>query len=221
MPSSTFINLPQEKKERLMQKFYEEFSQGTYQEASISKIVSDLQIAKGSIYKYFKNKQDLYYYLIECASDKKLQYIERELKSYDPGTMDLLWAIIQTGSRFDIENPLITRFLNRVATDTHDGFDRDIRKDLMKQSSDFIRGFVLKGQADGEIRTDIDAATLTHYINLVLAGTGSMLAAKHGLALDDYLDQARSEFTETSEPPLMQELHAVYTLLNTGIKKQT
>lgn len=219
MPSSTFVNLPAEKREKLMNKFYDEFSKNSYREASISKIVADLKIAKGSIYKYFENKQDLYFYLIECAAQTKLKQIGRQLSenSYD----DMLWAIIETGSEFDINNPVLTRFLNRVLTDSHEEFDRDIKGEIRDKSYTYILGVVQQGIENGSIRTDINKETISHYINTVLTHTGLILAAKHGQNLDDFLEDARNEYAgDSTQNSLKKELREVYKLLISGIKKQ-
>lgn len=219
MPSSTFVNLPAEKREKLMNKFYDEFSKNSYREASISKIVADLKIAKGSIYKYFENKQDLYFYLIECAAQTKLKQIGRQLSenSYD----DMLWAIIETGSEFDINNPVLTRFLNRVLTDSHEEFDRDIKGEIRDKSYTYILGVVQQGIKNGSIRTDINKETISHYINTVLTHTGLILAAKHGQNLDDFLEDARNEYAgDSTQNSLKKELREVYKLLISGIKKQ-
>lgn len=219
MPSSTFLNLPAEKREKLMNKFYDEFSKNSYREASISKIVADLKIAKGSIYKYFENKQDLYFYLIECAAQTKLKQIGRQLSenSYD----DMLWAIIETGSEFDINNPVLTRFLNRVLTDSHEEFDRDIKGEIRDKSYTYILGVVQQGIENGSIRTDINKETISHYINTVLTHTGLILAAKHGQNLDDFLEDARNEYAgDSTQNSLKKELREVYKLLISGIKKQ-
>lgn len=219
MPSSTFLNLPNEKREKLMNKFYDEFSKNSYREASISKIVADLKIAKGSIYKYFENKQDLYFYLIECAAQTKLKELGSKLSenSYD----DMLWAIIETGSEFDINHPVLTRFLNRVLTDSHEEFDRDIKGEIGDKSYTYILGVVQQGIENGSIRTDVNKETISHYINTVLTHTGLILAAKHGQNLDDYLDNARSECAaDSTQNSLKKELKEIYELLVSGIKKQ-
>lgn len=220
MPSSTFLNLPAEKREKLMTKFYDEFSKNSYSEASISKIVADLKIAKGSIYKYFENKQDLYFYLIECAAQTKLKHIGSKLSRTEKD--DMLWAIIEIGSEFDINNPVLTRFLNRVLTDSHDDFDRDIKGQIRDESYKYILGVVEQGIKNETIRIDVDKQTISHYINTVLTHTGLILAAKHGQNLDDFLDGARSEYAaDSNQYSLKKELRGIYELLISGIQNNS
>jgi len=219
MPSATFDRLPQEKHERIIQKCFEEFSANSYKEASISKIVSELRIAKGSIYKYFENKHDLYVYLIERAAEIKLSYIAHQLDGRLDADTDLLWEVVQSGSAFDVRHPLITRFLNRVLSDSSNENDAQIKDFIQEKSNAFLLGYVQKGQKSGAIRSDIDTQTISLYINMVLTGAGSMLAQKHNTNLDDYLHQFQ-DAKDIADTTLVGELEDIYKLLQNGIKKQ-
>ena len=53
----TFLNLPPEKKERVVAAALGEFADKGYQQASLNTMVAASGIAKGSIYQYFKDKQ--------------------------------------------------------------------------------------------------------------------------------------------------------------------
>lgn len=70
MPSQTFVNLPEEKRIRIIQAAKEEFSQYSFYDASINRIIKEAQIPRGSFYRYFENKEDLFLYLLnEYKSD--------------------------------------------------------------------------------------------------------------------------------------------------------
>ncbi len=60
MPSQTFFNLPKEKRDTLIKIALNEFSANEYNSASVSRIVKETGIAKGSFYQYFQDKKDLY-----------------------------------------------------------------------------------------------------------------------------------------------------------------
>ena len=65
MPSATFCNLKEEKRERLIAAAIDEFASNLYVEASINRIIKNCQISRGSFYMYFNDKEDLYFYLLE------------------------------------------------------------------------------------------------------------------------------------------------------------
>jgi TetR/AcrR family transcriptional regulator len=75
MPKQTFLNLTDKKRNQLVATALKEFADRDYNTASVSKIVERAGIAKGSFYQYFKDKQDLYLYLVAIASQKMLDFI--------------------------------------------------------------------------------------------------------------------------------------------------
>lgn len=60
MPTETFHNLPQEKKQIILDAAKKEFSTVAFHDASINKIIKEAGISRGSFYMYFKDKEDLY-----------------------------------------------------------------------------------------------------------------------------------------------------------------
>jgi AcrR family transcriptional regulator len=210
MPSGTFCNLSSEKRERIIQKCYVEFSQNSFREASVSKIVSDLGIAKGSIYKYFNDKQDLYFYLIDRAAEAKLTSIAKAAEE----AQDVLWKIMKAGAVFDLENPLITGFLHRVFSDSHT-FEPDIRTQLISRSCDFLMSYLKDAQERGGIRRDIDARLVSLFVNTVLTGAGTMLASLNGGVPDAFLADAQA--SKQKRDALFAGLADIYKLLMQGI----
>ena len=65
MPTKTFFNLPEAKRQRLMDAVWEEFSTYPYAEASINRIIQAADISRGSFYQYFSGKQDVFSYLLQ------------------------------------------------------------------------------------------------------------------------------------------------------------
>src|SRR5262245_15186307 len=77
MPKQTFLNLPDDKREAFTAIALEEFAGNDYNTASISKIVEIAGIAKGSVYQYFDDKQDLFMYLLDHANETMLGLIQQ------------------------------------------------------------------------------------------------------------------------------------------------
>lgn len=68
MPSTTFFNLPSEKREKLLAAARAEFARVPYAEASINKMIQAADIPRGSFYMYFRDKEELFLYLMgECG----------------------------------------------------------------------------------------------------------------------------------------------------------
>ena len=66
MPSSTFFNLPAEKRERLLAAARAEFARAPYEDASVNRIIRAAGIPRGSFYMYFADKGELLRYLMEA-----------------------------------------------------------------------------------------------------------------------------------------------------------
>ena len=64
MPTDTFFRLPEEKRQRLMDAAWEEFTSVRFSDASINKIIRTANIPRGSFYQYFSDKDDLFAYLV-------------------------------------------------------------------------------------------------------------------------------------------------------------
>ena len=81
LPSSTFLNLAPEKQEKLLSAAVREFTERPYNEASINRIVREAGIPRGSFYMYFRDKEDLFHYLMEESIDEMLMAFEELLCS--------------------------------------------------------------------------------------------------------------------------------------------
>ena len=64
MPTETFFRLPDSKRERILEAIKEEIARSPYEDFSIGAITRECGISRGSFYQYFKNKEDIYLYLL-------------------------------------------------------------------------------------------------------------------------------------------------------------
>lgn len=68
MPKDTFFHLKEEKREKIEKALINEFSKGSLEKASISNIVVEAKIPRGSFYQYFENKEDAVKYVVHKYS---------------------------------------------------------------------------------------------------------------------------------------------------------
>ncbi|MEA2021784.1 MAG: TetR/AcrR family transcriptional regulator, partial [Candidatus Caldatribacteriota bacterium] len=104
MPRQTFFNLPEEKRNKIINISLLEFAQHSYRAASVSRIVEKASIAKGSMYQYFKNKKGLYLYLIDFTTDRKLSYLDRHLDSSIEDFYILYKQMVFLAVKYDLGN---------------------------------------------------------------------------------------------------------------------
>ena len=90
MPTSSFFNLRPEKQERLLTAAAREFAAQPFHEASINSMIRAAGIPRGSFYMYFRDKEELFQYLVR-ESTEPLLLAFRELLTRSGG--DLFDAI--------------------------------------------------------------------------------------------------------------------------------
>lgn len=80
MPTLTFNNLPEEKKNIIIEASLKEFKRALLTDASINKIIKDANISRGSFYTYFKDINDLYDYSLNNYKEKIIKIIKHAIK---------------------------------------------------------------------------------------------------------------------------------------------
>lgn len=164
MPKETFHNLTEEKKEIIINAFLREFAVHPYDKASLSSVVKDLGIAKGSIYQYFDDKLDLFTYLIEECSAVKMKYIGHLKRRDFVDFWTYFRALYENGVKFDLENPLESHFLHSLADNLNSPSVKEIYDEMLVQT---ISGFerMAKNEIEsGYFRDDIPLKTIGFFL---------------------------------------------------------
>lgn len=161
MPKKTFYNLSREKRERILEASSDEFSSNSYEVASINRIVKGADIAKGSFYQYFENKEDIYRYVVKMCEEKKDEYMDRVLgRAEYMNVFDKIREVYKSMVRFSEENQREAAILEY----THKLDDIELRDELLlsssSENSDIFERIVSDGEESGEIRASIDKGLL-------------------------------------------------------------
>ena len=79
MPSKTFLNLPEEKRQKLLKAATDEFLNTSFFDVSINKIINNANISRGSFYMYFEGKEELFEYILDSYSSNLIEIVKKEL----------------------------------------------------------------------------------------------------------------------------------------------
>lgn len=173
MPKSTFFNLNEEKRLRIIKSAIDNFSIAEYSEVTVSKIVKDAEIPKGSFYQYFEDKFDLYYYIITLVSEKKKAYFMPIMMNIQTANFfDLLGEMYKAGVKFAAENPKMAEIGTLLIKSSDQLLLDRIYNDMGGQVEDFLGPIIQQAIAKGEIREDIDIGFLSYMFgqfNMVFA----------------------------------------------------
>ena len=83
MPTGTFFRLPEEKKTRLIDAAWKEFTRTKFSDTSISRIIQEAGIPRGSFYQYFADKEDVLEYLLNDIRDYFIQMVMDAMQTTD------------------------------------------------------------------------------------------------------------------------------------------
>ncbi len=192
MPKPTFLNLPDEKRERFVAAALDEFARHPYDTASVSAIIARLGIAKGSVYQYFDGKRDLFQWLAFESFRRKKAAVT--LQQVPPGStfFDRLELQYRAGLDFWRADPLWARLGLRMFEPSKDEALDGFRRQLAQMAFDAMRVELAEAQREGTLRTDLDLDIATHLF------LGTM---QQGL-LGAYLTKAGLDFTQLDDDPL-------------------
>ena len=216
MPNQTFFNLPEDKRNSLLAIAIEEFADNDYSAASVSRIVERAGIAKGSIYQYSNDKQEMFVYLVEEASRRLLSDMVVGLTAAeDEDFFTHLRGQMRDTIRVNLANPQLSRLLLR-STQAPVAVREAMMKRLSVLSGDHLFQLVHYGIERGDLRAGLDPALVTTMLNGLFRELGSYIMIK--LNLD--LDQADAIDVKSFDSPVVEEVYdAVIEILRNGLSK--
>lgn len=186
MPNQTFFNLPDEKRQQILQVALDEFAENDFDNASISRIVARAGIAKGSFYQYFADKDDLYAYVLGLLAQTKTEFLS--LDHPDPqhiGIFAYLRWTIEVGLTFALAHPQLTQIGLRAinARKFPTAFDAQVRDATLL----FYQQLVEVGKQQGDIAPEIDSELAAVIFAAILDQVGRHVmerAARAGLTIE-------------------------------------
>lgn len=158
-PAKTFENLPDEKRERVLAEATREFADHGFHQASVNRIVGRLGIAKGSLFKYFGNKEGLFEYLFGHA----VAEFKRPLKAIrDNGSGDFFDRIGQTflaSGAFVDAHPNIYRIYLKMLFNERFPLRERFLGEIRRAHAKFLRQLIEGGKQSGDLPAGLDAET--------------------------------------------------------------
>lgn len=217
MPFPTFFNLPEEKRQKILDYAMEEFAQNDYDSASISKIVSNAGIAKGSLYQYFADKGDLYRYLIELATQKKAEMLAAARPAESSLSLfDYLRWLFREMANFEILYPRLAKIGYR-AIYGKSPLPEDIINKARQSTTQYFFELIEQGKQRGEIRSEIDSDAAAFIFSATLTQLGNYLTARAGIDPVQVVEGGRYPL---QAPDVMKTYDEIITILQYSLAKK-
>jgi AcrR family transcriptional regulator len=199
MPTKTFLNLPDEKRQAFIEVALKEFADNNYDSASINKIIKKLNIARGSIYQYFTDKLDLWHYLKEYSELQKIKHIQSVDRNQYPDFWIYYEKLFLKGINFDVEQPLCSRFLYRIG---YIESSKDVSEYIgtwKVKAREMFTLLVDKEKLNGSINPNIPTEITVQFILAVSSSIGELIQNKHSTTIESNMKLGQPLFVEGLE----------------------
>lgn len=184
---SKFLNLKEEKKEKILEASITEFADKGYNNASTNEIVKHAGISKGILFHYFKNKKNLflfvYDYFIELCMDEFFKKVDVE-------ESDIFIKLRQIAS-FKLEllhkYPMIFKFFEVAVGEEHNEVKSEIderKKKLME--SNYSK--VFNNIDSSKFQDGVDVSRAMNIILWTFEGLGTSELAKAKASVSKRVD---------------------------------
>lgn len=110
----TFNSLDDAKQKRILNAALQEFAVNGYKRASTNQIVKSAGIGKGMLFYYFKNKKELYQYLIGHAINVMTEEFFSLIDRKEPDFIERLKQIARVKAAYLHGNPNVSNFIASV-----------------------------------------------------------------------------------------------------------
>jgi AcrR family transcriptional regulator len=198
MPKPTFFNLPAGKRNSFVKIAMQEFADREYHSASVSKIVEHAGIAKGSVYQYFRDKQDLFLYLLDAAQGELIAFIQRSAppqkkEDFFAALRRQMSATVEASHKYPVHAKLVMRAYSSPLP-----FRDKVLEGARTLRQDYYRTMITQAQSSGQLNPGLDPALAGLLIQGVMNEIGPFLQAKFGRRnnwgdlpeVEDVFDQA-------------------------------
>ena len=150
------------RRESIIQAAIEVFSRKDFKSASISEIAQKAGVADGTIYQYFKNKEDLFFSIPVEKTNEFRSQLELHLQGIS-GALNKLRKFVWYFLYFFKTNPEYGRIL-MLEMRVSKSFVKTKTYGFLKQSVSPALDIIAEGQKEGVIRTDVDIYVLRHLV---------------------------------------------------------
>jgi len=191
MPKQTFLNLPDEKRNIIIDAAVNEFAEYGLENASTNRIVANSGISKGSFYQYFEDKQDVFMYLLTVLENEKMEYFSgKHPPSTNMDTFQYFRWMIKTGMEFNTSHPLLTQAISRVLFGEgmyYGNTFADTRERTAQGLRAMIEGAIERGEVDTSVDVELAVMIMETWSNAI-----SSYVLNEGMKHKDIMKWVRS-----------------------------
>lgn len=158
-----------EKKNQLIEAALNEFTNKTFDEASLNNIIKNAGMSKGSFYYHFKNKKELYTFIYVESGNAKINFLNKELKNSkeeikDKNLFEILKLYGYFGFKFGKEYPVYYQFAKKLYEEKNEELIDDLKKKFTHISEAMLDDLIIRAVERKEIREDFSFEFISRLI---------------------------------------------------------
>ncbi|MDF1562142.1 MAG: TetR/AcrR family transcriptional regulator [Deltaproteobacteria bacterium] len=188
MPRDTLENIASEKKERILREAAILFAERGYSQTDMAELARRCRIAKGSLYNYFENKEELYVFVCRDGLSRSREAVWESAPA-EANIFELVEHVFAAGVRFAREHPEYVSLYLHVASSGLEHFARRLSVEVEKPTADRLKDTLRAGIEAGLVDTSIDVPQVAWQINNTYVMLLTALVSQHfGTRLREYLE---------------------------------
>ncbi len=202
MPKQTFFNLPQEKRETILNAAVEEFAEYGLENASTNRIVKNSGIAKGSFYQYFEDKQDVFAYMLSVIEQQETEFFKgKHPPDQNMDTFHYFRWMVKMGMEYGLSHPRLIQAAWRVLLGEGLYYGKNFieyRQKTTQALTVMIKQAIERGEVDPSVDVELAVMIMETWSNAI---TTYMLT--EGVKQKDMLKWMRSRKTQETIDKLL------------------
>jgi AcrR family transcriptional regulator len=152
------------RREQIMQAVEKLFTSRRFHEITLDDVAQAARVGKGTIYRYFQDKDDLFFQTATSGFDDLCELLRREVPENNPFVEQLISACVQISRFFNQRRQLFQ--MMQVEEDRMYWFKGTIRDRWMTKRKNLVAALaeiIRKGVREGKVRNDIPAEVLATF----------------------------------------------------------
>ncbi|MFC5712960.1 TetR/AcrR family transcriptional regulator [Thalassorhabdus alkalitolerans] len=206
--SETFNNLEGEKQQRILNAALQEFAEHGFDQASTNRIVKKAGIGKGMLFYYFKNKQELYRYLVKYSLDVTINRYIKKINEEERDFIERFKHASKMKMQAFADHPHVFYFMGALLLSDKDQLPKELHDEILKLQT--LGNSILYEDIDYSFfRTDIDVDKAFKLIRWSMEGYQNELLNK----------LKGKPFTSVDMEPYWEEFDEYLEILKTSFYK--
>ncbi len=144
-----------EKRQRILAAALKVFARRGFYNANVSEVAREASVADGTIYLYFKNKDDLLIQLFEDRMDYLIRRLKEGLEKAGGTVPNRIYAMIKAHLQISKESPALAEFITLELRQSSK-FVKEYQNEKFSEYLTVVSDLIAEGQDDGSLRSSLD-----------------------------------------------------------------